>query len=229
MTESRLCSVTSRAGDILTEAVELARRQGTEKLSVMAVTKNQPVEMIEAVRLAGFRLFGENRVQQYLQKKEYFDAALVKTHLIGHLQSNKVNHAVGNFHMIQSVDSVRIAGRIGRAAREKGITQDVLIEVNAGQDPNKFGFLKEQLDEAADEIRGIDGVRVRGLMTVPPMGDLRETAAVFQVMQKLFVDMKRKKSDNDSIDILSMGMSGDYKIAVREGSNMIRLGTVLFC
>jgi len=210
------------------EALGLSREAGTERLRVMAVTKNQPEEMIEAVRRAGFDLFGENRVQQYVQKKPYFDSVNAEVHLIGHLQSNKATQAVGNFSMIQSVDSVRIARLIGLAAVKKERRQDVLIEVNAGRDPGKFGFFCEQIFDAVVEISEMDGIHIRGLMTIPPICSPSETSAIFQTMRKLFVDIKGKKIDNVSMEILSMGMSADYKSAIREGANMIRLGTVLF-
>jgi len=228
MTGNHLDEASYRAAKILEEALGLAAEAGTKNLCVMAVTKNQPPDRIEAVRRAGFTLFGENRVQEFLLKKEYFDSFGSEVHLIGHLQSNKVNQSVGNFSMIQSVDSVPIAARIGRTAEQKGICQDVLLEVNAGNDPAKYGFLKEQLYDALDEISGIPGIRVKGLMTIPPIGGYSETAAVFKTMRKLFVDIECKKIDNVCMEILSMGMSGDYKSAIREGANLIRLGTILF-
>jgi len=228
MTESLLDNLTVRAKDIIAEASDLAKEAGTENLSIMAVTKNQPEEMIELIRLAGVSLFGENRVQHYLQKRPYFESVVAQVHLIGHLQSNKVTHAVGSFHMIQSVDSVRLAKIIGQAAEKKGIYQDILLEVNAGRDPGKFGFSEEQIFDVVYEIGEIQNIRIKGLMTVPPICDPDETSVVFQTMQKLFIDIKRKKIDNVFMEILSMGMSGDYKLAIKEGANMIRLGSVLF-
>ena len=228
MTENRLVSITSRAKEIISEAKELSVRAGTEKLNIMCVTKNQHTDAIKAINNAGISIFGENKVQQYITKKEFYESIEGEVHFIGHLQSNKVKQAVGAFKLIQSVDSLEIARRISDRALQIGVVQDILIEINAGRDPGKFGFFTEQAEEAIKEIGQMRGVMIKGLMTIPAIGNDYETTSAFSLMRKLFIDIKRKKSDNAHMEILSMGMSADYKIAIREGSNMIRLGTVLF-
>ena len=169
------------------------------------------------------------RVQEYMEKKEALDLSGVTTHLIGHLQTNKVARIVGEVDMIQSVDSERIARAIDKESAKKGVVTDVLVEVNIGHDAAKTGLPPEQLEPLLYQMAEMPHLRVQGLMTVPPVltteSDKRK---VFLNMHKLFIDIKAKKIDNINMHILSMGMSGDYREAVLEGSTMVRIGSALF-
>ncbi len=164
----------------------------------------------------------------FSKKKPYFDRTNAELHLIGHLQTNKVKQVVGNCSLIQSVDSIRLAKLIADISVEKGICQDILLEVNIGCDPNKYGFSVEQLLDAVYEINSFHGIKIKGLMTIPPIGPLKDTESIFAELRKLFVDIKDKKIDNVFMEILSMGMSSDYQAAIRQGATLIRLGTILF-
>ncbi|MCR4614986.1 MAG: YggS family pyridoxal phosphate-dependent enzyme [Clostridiales bacterium] len=213
--------------DIEEAAVKSGRDPG--EVTLMAVTKTvEPVYINYAIS-KGVRLIGENKVQEFLGKKDELDLSRCKAHLIGHLQTNKVGKIVGNVDMIESVDSVKLAGEIGRQSVTKGIVTDILVEVNVGNDENKFGITVGNAPEIIDEISRIGGVRIRGLMTVPPfLEDAVETRKLFCRMRQLFIDIDSKKIDNVYMDILSMGMSGDFREAVAEGSTLVRVGSAIF-
>jgi pyridoxal phosphate enzyme (YggS family) len=213
---------------ILERIYSLSESLNTDDLKIVAVTKGRSVEEIIPVLDAGIVEVGENRVQEYIKKEIFFKSRNLEEHFIGHLQSNKVTSLVGKVDYIHSVDSVKLAKLIGKRAEKLGIVQKVLIQVNSGYDKNKFGFLPESLDEAVHEISYIDGIKVMGLMNIPPLGDDKIAKNSFQLTNKLFVDIKRKKIDNMFMCFLSMGMSSDYETALRCGSNMLRLGSILF-
>ena len=215
----------------VSEAVrEAAVRAGRspDDVSLMAVTKTvNPVYINHAVSL-GATLIGENKVQEFLGKKPALCGAY-EAHLIGHLQTNKVRQIVGEVDMIQSVDSVRLAREIGKYAEKKGIVCDILLEVNIGRDPDKFGILPDAVEETACDIAEIPGVRVCGLMTVPPFdSDLEKTRGFFSNMHQLFIDIAAKKIHNIVMHTLSMGMSGDYPQAIAEGATLVRVGSAIF-
>lgn len=209
---------------------EAAVRAGRspDDVRLMAVTKTvEPVYINHAISL-GATLIGENKVQEYLSKKPELEGKY-EAHLIGHLQTNKVRQIVGEADVIQSVDSVRLAREIGKYSEKKGIVSDILLEVNIGNDPNKFGILPQALEETACEIAEIPGVRVTGLMTVPPFdADLEKTQRFFSNMHQLFIDIAAKKIHNIVMRTLSMGMSGDYPQAIAEGATLVRVGTAIF-
>jgi len=198
-------------------------------IRLVAATKTQTVQAIREAVAAGVDACGENRVQE-LQEKEpqgaYTGAPL---HFIGHLQKNKLKKVVGICDLIESVDTLDLAAAIAGRASELLITQDILIQVNIGADPNKFGIAPDALDTYLEKIAAMGNIRVRGLMTILPIqenpGDNRQ---LFCKMNKLFVDIKAKTYDNVSMDFLSMGMSGDFYDAILEGANMIRVGTAIF-
>lgn len=229
MTESRLDRITENTACLLEEIAALANEAGTKKFSMLAVTKNQPEEAICAAYQGGARVFGENRVQSYLQKSEFFQSLSgSEIHMIGYLQKNKVKGVVGNCRLIESVDSCDIAEKIGQRAVSLGITQDILLEVNVGYDGNKFGFLPEELENVVNAIARIQGVSIKGMMTIPPIAAEKETEKVFEAARKLFIDMKEKKIDNVIMQFLSMGMSNDYQLAIKHGANIVRLGRIIF-
>lgn len=213
--------------NVAKSALESGRRESDVK--IMAVTKTvEPVFINHAIS-CGMDLIGENKVQEFLGKKDFLKLDGCQKHLIGHLQSNKVRQIVGMVDMIQSVDSVKIAREIAKRSVEKEIVTDVLIEFNIGGEASKTGADASQAYEMIDEISKFDGIRICGLMTIPPFSDdERENRKNFSNMYRLFVDIKAKKIDNVSMDILSMGMSNDYCTAIKEGANLIRVGSAMF-
>ena len=195
---------------------------------LLAATKTVSPELINHAIDSGIEYIGENRVQEFLSKENCLSNKAHR-HFIGHLQSNKVKDIVGRVEMIQSVHSVKLASLIGKLSVEKGIVTDILLEVNIGREENKSGFLKEELDSAIHQIAKIEGMKLRGLMTIPPVCEKTADAVpFFEEMYKLFIDNRDKKIDNVSMDYLSMGMSSDYATAIECGSNIVRIGTSLF-
>ena len=197
-------------------------------VSLMAVTKTVEPALINHAIAQGAMLIGENKVQEFLGKKPALTGTYA-AHLIGHLQTNKVRQIVGEVDVIESVDSVRLAREIGKTSEKKGIVSRVLLEVNIGRDPDKFGILPEALEETVCEIAEIPGIQVHGLMTVPPFDSNEEnTRRFFSNMHQLFIDIAEKKIHNIVMRTLSMGMSGDYPLAIAEGATLVRVGTAIF-
>lgn len=215
---------------VLYDVQQAALKSGRDpsEVSLMAVTKTvEPVYINHAISL-GATLIGENKVQEFLGKKPELQGVYA-AHLIGHLQTNKVRQIVGEVSMIQSVDSVKLAREIGKCSEKKGIVSDILLEVNIGNDPDKFGILPEAAEETVCEIAEIPGVRICGMMTVPPFdSDLEKTRRFFSNMRQLFIDIRAKNIHNVSMCTLSMGMSGDYREAIAEGATLVRVGSAIF-
>lgn len=199
-----------------------------DDIVLLAATKTVDAPMINFAISQGVKYIGENRVQEFLQKKdEIINGA--QRHFIGHLQTNKVKDIVGEVCMIQSVDSVKLAAEIGRQCVKQGKIMDILLEVNIGNEASKSGFTEKSVYQAVAEIAEVEGVKVKGLMAIPPICEKEaELVRYFDKMQNLFIDIKAKKMDNSSMDYLSMGMSGDFDIAIRHGANLVRVGTSLF-
>lgn len=210
---------------------EAAVRSGRkpEEIKLMAVTKTVEPEYINYAISQGVDLIGENKVQEFMSKKEFLNLENCEAHLIGHLQTNKVKKIVGEVSMIQSLDSLHLAEEISNRSKALGIVTDVLIEVNIGGEDCKTGLEMSKLEELIYAAAEMPGIKVKGLMTVPPFSEDSEQArGFFKNMYKLFIDMRSKKIDNISMDILSMGMSGDYCQAVEEGSTLVRVGSAIF-
>lgn len=210
-----------------------ARRAGRDprEITLCAATKVQSDDTIRAAIAAGVEVCGENRVQElcaHLENDAYAGAKQV--HFIGHLQTNKVNKVVGRVELIHSVDSHRLLEAIDKQAQKLGIVQDILLQVNIGGEDSKGGVSPEGLEELARAAMQLDHVRLRGLMTIPPVAhEPGGNTHYFVKMRQLFVDMKAKIAHNESdIDCLSMGMSGDYEDAVEQGATLVRVGTALF-
>lgn len=200
-----------------------------EDIKLMAVTKTVEPEYINFAISRGIDLIGENKVQEFMSKKEFLNLENCKAHLIGHLQTNKVKKIIGEVDMIQSLDSLHLAQEISDRSAALGIVTDVLIEVNIGGEECKTGLELPKLEELIYAAAQMPGLKVRGLMTVPPFSeDSEQTRRFFANMYKLFIDMRSKKIDNISMDILSMGMSGDYCQAIEEGSTLVRVGSAIF-
>ena len=213
------------------EIARAAREAGRdpEEIFLVAATKMNEAGFVRAAIRAGVDICGENRVQEMLEKQALGAYEGVPLHFIGHLQKNKVRQVVGLCELIHSVDSLPLLREISRTAEKKGLVQDVLFEVNIGDEASKSGFSPSDLDAALAEAACLPAVRVRGLMAIPPICEKPEdNRPFFLQMQKLFIDNCGKKYDNISMDFLSMGMSGDYSEAVRCGANMVRIGSGIF-
>ena len=199
------------------------------EVRLLAATKLNSAQRIQEAIRAGVDACGENRVQELQQKLKENAYEGCPLHFIGHLQRNKAKHLVGQVDLIQSVDSVELLEILNRLAEEKGVRQEILMEVNIGGETAKSGVAPEALDELAARMADYPRLLLRGFMTIPPIsnehgGNLRYFAKMYQ----LYVDIKAKKYDNNSIDCLSMGMSDDFADAIMEGTTMIRVGTSIF-
>ena len=208
---------------------DAAKRAGrTDTVTLIAVSKTKPVSMIEDAYNCGIRDFGENKVQEITDKFPQLPDD-IKWHLIGHLQTNKVKYIIDKVAMIHSVDSEKLALEISRQAVKHGVTVDVLIEVNVAQEESKFGVTVEEAPALIEKISTLCGIRVRGLMTVAPfVNDPELNRPVFSALRPLLVDIDSKNIDNVCMDCLSMGMSGDYTVAIAEGATFVRVGTSIF-
>ncbi len=200
------------------------------EITLVAATKVQTSDTIRAAIAAGITICGENRVQELTGHLDDYAYDGAKVHFIGHLQTNKVRFVVGRVDLIESVDSPRLLEAIERQAEKLNLVQDVLLEVNIGREESKGGCLPEDLPALARQAMDLPHVRLRGLMAIPPVaaqpGDNRR---FFAATRQLYVDIRRQIGDNDTdIDCLSMGMSGDYEDAIREGATLVRVGTALF-
>lgn len=201
------------------------RAELDEKIILVAVTKNHGVSVMREAIDAGATDIGENRVQEAAEKFQSLDRTVTR-HLIGHLQTNKVKAAVKLFDVIHSVDSVHLAAALDKAASSLGKVQDVLIQVNAAREPQKSGVLLEDLDALINFVDAAKNLRLRGLMMIAPnFPDAEDCRPLFRQMRELF-DALRTSREN--FDLLSMGMTHDYKVAVAEGANVVRVGTAIF-
>ena len=206
----------------------LTAERDESEIIVLAATKTVPARVINHAIKEGIAYIGENRVQEFLSKKDSLSKT-VHRHFIGHLQTNKVKDIVGEVEMIHSVHSIKLAEEIDKQCAKLNKTMDVLIEVNIGNEESKSGFLSEEVCAAVEKIAEFQHIRVKGLMAIPPIEENNEKISqYFAEMRKLFIDIAAKKLDNVDIVYLSMGMSGDYTEAIKHGANIIRLGTCLF-
>jgi len=197
-------------------------------ITLVAVTKTFPIEAINQAIARGVAIIGENRVQEALEKYPHIGPK-VQWHLIGHLQSNKAKKAVEIFSLIHSVDSVTLAREVGRRALQIGKMQEVLLEVNTSGEPQKYGFGSDEVIESLEVLKDIPGIKVLGLMTVGPLtGDEEKVRSVFRKLRSVFDEIASLGLPNVEMKYLSMGMSGDFEIAIEEGSNMIRVGSAIF-
>lgn len=206
------------------EEAKAKYRKPDETVRIMAVTKTVPYERVNAAVNEGITLLGENRVQEYLEKKDFYNKK-AEINFIGHLQSNKIKYIIDSVTMIHSVDSVRLASEIDRYAEKSGRCMDVLIEVNIGGEESKSGVLPDRLDELLGGVSELKNIRVKGLMSIPPIGKSEES---FERLRRIFDDLKSARYENIEMDILSAGMSADYVSAVKYGSNIVRIGSGIF-
>ena len=209
------------------EACRRAGRQ-TDEVTLIAVSKTKPEGMLMEAYGAGARDFGENKVQEILEKRPEIPAD-ARFHMIGHLQRNKVRQVIDQVTLIHSVDSLRLAEQIEHEAAKKELHVDILLEVNVAREESKFGFFLEEVEAALREISKYPHITVKGLMTIAPyVEDPEENRDIFKKLHQVFIDMKSKNIDNGTMSVLSMGMTGDYQVAIEEGSTMIRVGTGIF-
>lgn len=208
------------------------KRSGRDKgeVKLIAVSKTKPFEQLLAAYNAGERVFGENKAQEICAKYERIDEMPGAVfHMIGHLQTNKVRQVIDKVAMIHSVDSLHLAETIDREAAKAGIRMDILIEVNVAGEDSKFGIACDETEKLVRECAKLDNVHVCGLMTIAPfVEDSEQNRQVFKNLKQLCVDLKAKNIDNTDMDVLSMGMTGDYQVAIEEGATMIRVGTGIF-
>ena len=211
----------------ITEACERAKRSRQE-VTLIAVSKTKPVALLEEAYQAGARDFGENKVQEMMDKIPVLPED-IKWHMIGHLQRNKVKYLIGKTALIHSVDSLRLAEEISRLSVKNDVTTDILIEVNIAEEESKFGTSREEAISLVEEVSKLSGIRICGLMTIAPyVTDPEDNRKYFQEIKKLSVDIANRNIDNVSMSILSMGMTGDYEVAIEEGATMVRVGTGIF-
>ena len=195
---------------------------------LVAVSKTKPISLIEEAIEAGQDTFGENKVQEMCDKMEVLPDN-IKWHMIGHLQRNKVKYIAGKVELIHSVDSIRLAKQISDEAQKQSIEIPVLLEVNVAREESKFGFFTEETEDACREISKMPGIRVKGLMTSAPfVENAEDNRKYFKKLYELAVDIQSKNIDNISMRELSMGMTGDYVVAVEEGAPIVRVGTGIF-
>lgn len=214
--EKKICAACERAG----------RRR--DEVTLIAVSKTKPISMIEELLPGGTRDFGENKVQELCEKYEQLPKD-IRWHLIGHLQRNKVKYAVDKACLIHSVDSLRLAQAISEEGVKRQITVPILIEVNVAGEESKFGVSPQETESLVQNIAKLPAVSIQGLMTIAPfVAEPEENRTYFTNLKKLCVDIKNKNIDNVSMSVLSMGMTGDYEVAIEEGATMIRVGTGIF-
>lgn len=199
-----------------------------KEVTLIAVSKTKPVEMIREAMDSQIITFGENKVQELLAKQEQITDPL-DWHLIGHLQRNKVRQIVGRVKRIHSVDSIRLAKQIQADFGKKGEMANILIEVNMAKEESKYGFMPEETEDAIREMAEFPNIKIHGLMTIAPFVENAEENRIhFRNLHKLLVDIESKNIDNVNMDELSMGMTGDYEVAIEEGATYVRVGTGIF-
>ena len=209
------------------KACKKAGRERSE-VTLIAVSKTKPLEDLQAVYDLNIRDFGENKVQELTGKIEAMPDD-IKWHMIGHLQRNKVKYIVDKVELIHSVDSLRLAEEISKQATKKNVNVNILVEINIGDEESKFGISADEVKVLVRDIAKLDNIKVQGLMCVAPyVVDSEENRPLFHKIKDLSVDIMKENIDNVSMNVLSMGMSNDYQVAIEEGATMVRIGSNLF-
>ena len=199
-----------------------------EEVTLIAVSKTKPVETLQEAYDLGVRIFGENKVQELTAKYEALPKD-IHWHMIGHLQTNKVKYIIDKAELIHSVDSLKLAETIEKEAAKHDLIADILVEVNVAEEKSKFGMKMEEVIPFVEKVSAFPHVRVRGLMTIAAfVEDPEENRSIFADLHKLYIDIKKKNHDNDTVSVLSMGMTNDYEVAIEEGATMVRVGTGIF-
>ena len=199
-----------------------------EDVTLIAVSKTKPAQAVQEAYDAGARDFGENKVQEILQKKPVLPQD-IRWHMIGHLQRNKVHQVIGKAVLIHAVDSLRLAEQIESEAAKRDLDVDVLLEINVAKEESKYGFFLEDAEEAIRAISAFPHVHIKGLMTIAPfVENPEENRGIFKKLYQFSGDINDKNIDNVTMGVLSMGMSGDFEVAIEEGATMVRVGTSIF-
>lgn len=199
-----------------------------EEVTLIAVSKTKPVGILKEAYDLGIRVFGENKVQELVDKYDALPKD-IHWHMIGHLQRNKIKYIIDKVDLIHSVDSIRLAEAIEKEAAKRGITANILIEVNVAGEESKFGLAPEEVEEFVETVAQFKHIQVKGLMTIAPyVENPEDNRSVFAGLKKLSVDIAKKNVDNVNVSILSMGMTNDYQTAIEEGATMVRVGTGIF-
>lgn len=223
-------SITENLSIVENKIAAACKRAGRERdeVKLIAVSKTQPVEAIREAIEYGINSFGENRVQELREKTEIIKDNL-DWHLIGHLQTNKVKYVVGKVSLIHSLENIRLAEALDKEAAKLGITVDVLAEINVAKEASKFGVNPEDAENFIREVSKFPNINIKGLMTVAPYTDIsEENRKYFRQLKKIMVDLNSKNIHNVSMNVLSMGMTGDYEVAIEEGATLVRVGTGIF-
>lgn len=222
--------ITENINEVRKNMEEACRVSGRnpEEVSLIAVSKTKPIPMLQEAYDAGCRDFGENKVQEIMDKIDRLPSD-IRWHMIGHLQTNKVKYIVGKVFLIHSVDSLHLAEAISKEAVKQNTTVNILIEVNVAKEDTKYGAMAEDTVSLVEKIALLPGISVKGLMTIAPyVENPQENRQYFVKLKQLAVDIKAKNIDNVHMDILSMGMTGDYMVAIEEGATYVRVGTGIF-
>lgn len=225
--ETMLCENLKNVEANVMEACQKSGRDRSE-VTLIAVSKTKPLEMLSTIYDQGIRDFGENKVQEMCDKMDQLPTD-IHWHMIGHLQTNKVKYIVGRTALIHSVDSLHLAQEIEKQAAKRDVVSDILVEVNIAEEESKFGIHKEETVELVRQIAALPHVHIRGLMTIAPYVENPEDNRMhFRGIHQLSVDIAAQNIDNVDMDVLSMGMTGDYMVAIEEGATMVRVGTGIF-
>ncbi len=223
-------SVTQNLSEIEARVNAACNRAGRDRseVTLIAVSKTKPVPMLQEVYDAGARDFGENKVQEMMEKQEQLPSD-IRWHMIGHLQRNKVRYLIGKTALIHSVDSLRLAEEISRLSVKAGVITDILIEVNIAGEETKFGTSRDEAVELVRSAAALPGLHICGLMTIAPyVDDPEDNRAYFHQIMELSVDIAKENIDNVDMHIISMGMTGDFEVAIEEGATHVRVGTGIF-
>ncbi len=216
--------------DVQSKIESACKRAGREpkEVTLIAVSKTKPEEMLQTIYDCGIRDFGENKVQELTRKIEALPND-IKWHMIGHLQTNKVKYIVGSVELIHSVDSIHLAKEISKQSVKKDVVSHILIEVNVAEEESKFGLKIDEVLSAIKEISKLPNLKIDGLMTIAPyVINPEDNRNFFRRIKQLAVDISEQNIDNVSMNILSMGMTGDYEVAIEEGATIVRVGTGIF-
>ena len=227
---SEFIDVKENLNEVHKKIEQACKRSGRDlsEVTLICVSKTKPIEMLKEAFLAGEHEFGENKVQEIVEKKPQLDEN-ARFHMIGHLQTNKVKQVIDKVVLIHSVDSKHLADEINKEAAKKGIIVNILIEVNVANEDTKYGVSEEETEELVRYCAVLSNVKVCGLMTIAPfVNNPEDNRLVFRKIKNLCVDLTSKNIDNINMSIISMGMTGDYEVAIEEGSTMVRVGTGIF-
>ncbi len=224
-------SISENLKEVEGRIAEACKRSGRnpEEVVLVGASKTKPPELINEAIECGLRVIGENRVQELVEKYEDISED-AEIHLIGHLQSNKVKYIADKIALIHSVDNEKLAEEISKQGGKARRDINVLIQVNVSGEESKSGIAPEKLDGLLEYIEGLSNIKVKGLMTIPPLdsGNMENSRKIFKDLYKIYIDKKQKKYNNISMDILSMGMSNDFEVAIEEGATMVRVGRAIF-